>query len=322
MSHKLIKLNASIFICNLLDYNYVMYIYLIYNMTRFPSFIYFNALLTLSAINIFGYYEKFIILTTLMLSYINSNQEKFINKINKLKYFANSTNINIDNNKVIMYIDKFNNIESVKNMYNTIDNNCDLLIDYIIKFIKMKYNQTILNNDYIKKELEEFKKIKMEFEKIKNDNMNDNMNNNMNNNMNDNGNIKDNTQNFELDEKELELIDKKLDDDLDNLTNLIKTLNNNSNKTKLDVIDLDNLDERFLINNNSIDSNDSTDDSIDEPLDNNKNKIDKTIKTDKSDKTDKNDKTDKLDFLKTIDFNKMFGQLMTLKEKKLNIKLE
>jgi hypothetical protein len=264
-------------------------------MSRSPSFVYFNACISLLTLNIFGYYEKAIIFATLMLSYINSHQEIVANKINKLKYIGSPINTNNKLNFYLNYIDNLKNIKGVNRIYTIINSECDSLIRYIINYSKKKYNQMILDNDYIKRELEEFKKIKMEFEKIKNDNIINNEEMNMN--------IKDNNynQDFQLDAKEMEMIDQKLDKDLDNLSSLIKTLQNNN---KLDVVDLDNINDKDLIDGDA----DSLDDTLDEKNGNNTN--------------NKVESSDKMDFIKTIDFNKMFNQLMTLKEKKLNVKLE
>jgi hypothetical protein len=295
MSYTLIKLYSSLFICHICSYDILMYTYLFYNMSRSPSFVYFNACISLLTLNIFGYYEKAIIFATLMLSYINSHQEIVANKINKLKYIGSPINTNNKLNFYLNYIDNLKNIKGVNRIYTIINSECDSLIRYIINYSKKKYNQMILDNDYIKRELEEFKKIKMEFEKIKNDNIINNEEMNMN--------IKDNNynQDFQLDAKEMEMIDQKLDKDLDNLSSLIKTLQNNN---KLDVVDLDNINDKDLIDGDA----DSLDDTLDEKNGNNTN--------------NKVESSDKMDFIKTIDFNKMFNQLMTLKEKKLNVKLE
>jgi len=247
-------------------------------MIKSPSFIYFNALLTLFVMNNFSYYDQFIIFTTLFISNISKNE--------KINIIANNISIN-DNpifgkyrSKLISHVDKFNNNEIVQKLYILIDNKCDEMIKNILLYIKMKYNQKILNNNYVKQELEEFKIIKSEFEKIKNGKSNLNKLNTLN-----------TLDTFDIDDKHMEQMDINFNKDLEELDTLITTLHDKKN-----------------ISDNNLDDN--LDDNLDEDLkvDNNGNNVNCNSKN--------------LEFFKTIDFNKMFSQLMEIKEKKLNIKLE
>jgi len=300
MDNKLIKIYMSLFISKFLGYTYLIYMYNLYMMIKSPSFIYFNALLTLFVMNNFGYYEQLIILTTLFISNISKNE--------KINIIANNISIN-DNpifgkyrSKLISHVDKFNNNEIVQKLYILIDNKCDEMIKNILLYIKMKYNQKILNNDYVKQELEEFKIIKSEFEKIKNNNLNtlsntinkeeincnfDTLSNTINKDV-----INCNFDTLEIDDKQMEQIDKNLNKNLEELDTLITTLHDKKN---ISYNDLDeDLDEDLKVGNDK----------------NTTNEVNLT------------NNSKNLEFFKTIDFNKMFSQLMEIKEKKLNIKLE
>lgn len=191
---------------NLFDYDLFINMYIIYNILKDPSFDFFNALIVSLGLSIFGIYEKILILSTFFWIYSNYNPTFILNRINRFNVIKKSFKI-IDNdelyktnkifyyinhiennlNKTINYIDTFINANinifnklrisnKVNDIYVFANNKIDIYIDKFINTSINIYNNVIYNiidtskrNKFtiIKKEMEEFRKLKEELD-IKN----------------------------------------------------------------------------------------------------------------------------------------------------------
>lgn len=310
MNLYLIKLYGSIILSNLFDYTLFINMYLIYNILKTPSFDFFNALIVSIGLSTFGVYEKTLITSTFIWIYFNFYPEFVLNRIKRLNVINKSFKL-IDEDelyktnkiffyinyiegiiiKIVNYVDTFNNIISNTitkiGLLNTINNIYFLtnnkINSYIIKFsniVNKVYNNIIYNIvstskqnklTMIKKEMEEFKKLKEEM---------------------------DNEMNTEMNKK---------------LSGNITDFNNSDNSDNSDTSIKNNMKdvERLLSNINMINDIDI-------------NKVKKELDDELDDELDikKDIKTQNLDFLKNINFDKMFKQIIDIKDKKLKTQID
>jgi hypothetical protein len=279
--------------------------YIIYNILKYPSFDFFNALIVSVGLSIFGVYEKFLILSTFFWIYSNYNPTFLLNRINRFNVIKKSFKL-IDNddlyktnkiiyyinygedklNKTVNYIDNFIDINinifnklristKINELYLVLNNTIDIYIHKFLNIMINIYNNLVYNivdtskkNKFtiIKKEMEEFKKLKEELDNDTKKELSDNLN-------------------------DIDVTDTSIDTNMKEVENLLNE-----------------------INNINVQTNDELDDKLDDKLNDN---LDNTKINQKNNIINNN-----LEFFKNIDFDKMMKEIIYLKDNKLNTQMK